>query len=73
MFNEVFCQRLQKARKNADLTQEKVAKALNIKRSTLAGYETGVAQPSLETLGRLAKLYDVSVDWIISKALLNTA
>jgi transcriptional regulator with XRE-family HTH domain len=67
MFNEIFSKRLQKARKNADLTQEKVSKELNVKRSTLAGWETGVSQPNLETLGKLARLYDVSLDWIIAK------
>jgi len=69
MFNDNFCKRLQKARNMSDLTQETVAKTLDIKRSTLAGYETGVAQPSLETLGKLAKLYDVSLDWLILKAI----
>jgi transcriptional regulator with XRE-family HTH domain len=69
MFNEIFSQRLQKARKNAELTQEKVSRELGINRSTLAGWETGVSQPSLETLGKLAKLYDVSLDWLISKSI----
>ncbi|NMP36725.1 MAG: helix-turn-helix transcriptional regulator [Clostridiales bacterium] len=44
------------------LTQEQVAEVLGIRRPTYAYYELGRAQPSLETIGKLAILYKISLD-----------
>ena len=49
-------------RNRRDFTQDEVAAALNIKRSTLGGYENGIAQPNLETLIEFSKFYRVSID-----------
>ncbi|MGN0479342.1 MAG: helix-turn-helix transcriptional regulator [Hominenteromicrobium sp.] len=48
-------------------TQETVAKTLNLNRSTYTYYETGKTQPCIQTLLRLAKLYGVSVEALISE------
>lgn len=60
-----FCDRLREQRKRMDMTQEQVAKSLNIVRSTYAYYETGKTQPEIETLMKLARFDSVSVDFLL--------
>lgn len=65
MYIEGFTSKLKKAREDAGYTQRDVARLLNMKQSTIASYETGRTQPDIETLGKLADFYCVSVDWLI--------
>lgn len=53
------------ARKNKNLRQSFVARYLNVTAATYCRYETGVMKPTPETLIRLAKLFDVSVDFLL--------
>lgn len=48
------------------LTQEKVAAMLTIDRSTYAYYESGKTLPSIQTLAKLSKLYNVSLEYFMS-------
>lgn len=41
------------------------AKKLDISPSTLAGYESGYRTPNVEMLKKLAKLYKVTVDFLL--------
>ena len=66
MYIELFAQKLAQARKDAGYTQRQVADILNMKQATIASYETGRTQPDIETLGKLADFYCVSVDWLMS-------
>ena len=52
-------------RKRHGYTQSQVALLLEINRSTYAYYELGETQPSLLMLVRLAKLYDVTTDYLL--------
>lgn len=61
-----FGDRLRKLRKQADMTQEQVAKNLNIVRSTYAYYETGKTSPDFNTVVRLARLFHVTTDYLLS-------
>ena len=47
------------------VTQREIADALCIDRSTYAYYELGETQPSMLMLVRLAKLYDVTTDYLL--------
>ena len=60
-----FGDRLRKLRKQTDLTQEQVAKNLNIVRSTYAYYETGKTCPDFSTVVRLAHLFNVTTDYLL--------
>jgi DNA-binding XRE family transcriptional regulator len=53
---------LRKARKK---TQNDVAKVVNRVRSAIAQWETGVTRPKHEELTKLAKLFNVSIDYLI--------
>jgi len=52
-------------RKKAGLQQKEVAEIIDCKPQTYSGYETGRHEPNIETLVRLASLYNVSVDYIV--------
>ena len=65
MYVETFEAKLTEARKTAGYTQRQVAEILQISKSTIASYEIGRTQPDIETLGRLADFYAVSVDWLM--------
>lgn len=64
MFKENFVNNVKRARKSAKLTQEEVAQKLNTSRSNITKYELGTLEPNIETIGMLAKLYNVSTDWL---------
>lgn len=61
-----FGQRLKEARKKAKKTQDQVAKFLGLDYSTISKYENNHSQPDNETLARLAEIYDVKVDYLIT-------
>lgn len=65
MYREAFPSKIKKARENTGFTQREVAKEVSLPQSTIAKYETGKLEPSLETLGLLADFYNVSADWLL--------
>ncbi|MBC7450111.1 MAG: LexA family transcriptional regulator [Cytophagales bacterium] len=56
-------------RKQLGLTQEQLAQRIGIKRSLLGAYEEGRAEPGLETLTILSRMFNTSVDVLISETL----
>lgn len=68
MYKEVFKSRIVEARKECKLSQREAAARLKISKSTIASYETGRTEPDLETLGKLARLYCHSIDYLLGLA-----
>lgn len=62
---EVFKQRLKELRKNANLSQKELAQKLNTNNSSVCDWEKGRSQPDLETLASMARLFDVSTDFLL--------
>ena len=58
---------LKSLRKNANITQRKLAKALHISPSAVSGYEQDVRFPSFETLIDIADIFHVSVDYLLGR------
>ena len=56
---------LRAAREDKDLRQIDVMRLTGINNKNLSGYENSVAEPDLETLGTLFKLYGLSADNIL--------
>jgi len=52
-------------RKRRGRTQDDVAVALNTKRSTLSGYENGVAQPGIDALVAFSGYFNISIDTLL--------
>lgn len=58
--------RIQYLRQKAGLTQSQLAKQLNISASTEGMYEQGRRTPNLDTLIAIAKVFGVSLDYLIT-------
>lgn len=63
--------KLIKLRKDKQLTQEQVANYLNMSQSTYQHYENQRAEPSIETLCKLADFYGVSLDYLVGRQFVN--
>jgi transcriptional regulator with XRE-family HTH domain len=60
-----FSSNIKLLRNRRGRTQDDVAHALNMKRSTLSGYENKVAQPGIETLPAFSDYFGIAVDTLI--------
>ena len=67
-FNEkptLFSERLKELRKSANLSQAKLATKVGFNRSTISDWETRDKEPSFKTLCELARIFDVSTDYLL--------
>jgi transcriptional regulator with XRE-family HTH domain len=60
-----FTSNIKFLRKRRGRTQDDVAVALNLKRSTLSGYENGVAQPGIDILVSFSRYFNLSIDTML--------
>lgn len=60
-----YTQRLKDLREDKDLTQENLAKKLNMKREQYRRYETGINEIKASHIIMFAKFYNVSADYIL--------
>ena len=56
-----------KIRIKRSITQVDLAKALNVKQETISAYESGKAQPSSETLVKMADYLNTSCDYLLGR------
>lgn len=61
----MFPKRLKKIRQNKGLTQERLAKLVNTKKTTISNYETSYSSPSNEMLKDLAQVLNTSTDFLL--------
>lgn len=59
-------EKLQKLRKENNLTQEDLAKKLFVSRTAISKWETGRGMPSIESLQLISKYFDISLDLLLS-------
>ena len=64
---ELLSSRLKEFRKEKKLTQEKLAKELNMARSALANYERGRNVIATPFLYQICKKYNISADYLLGK------
>jgi len=62
-----FSEHLLKLRKAKGLSQEELAKQLNLGVHTYQRYEYGEREPTLSTLIALADFYDISLDELVCR------
>lgn len=54
-------------RRKAGLSQENLAELLNVSRQAVSKWETGDALPEVNKLSRLAQIFGVTTDWLLSE------
>lgn len=66
MFAVEFHEKLQKLRKEKDLTQEALAQALFVSRTAISKWESGRGFPNIDSLRQIAKFFCVTVDELLT-------
>lgn len=56
-------------RKRNKISQEELSRQLNLTRSTYSGYENAAAEPSLDTLVKIADFYGLAIDTLLRQKL----
>ena len=59
-----FSEALRNLREERKLTQEELARALGVSRSTIGMYEQGKREPDFETEEKLADFFNVTLDYL---------
>ncbi|MFL0245543.1 helix-turn-helix domain-containing protein [Candidatus Clostridium stratigraminis] len=67
-----FGDRLKDLRQDNDLTQEELAKILNITRTALSNYENTDREPSFDLLIKIADFFNVTLDYLLCRTNLKT-
>ena len=62
-----LAENIKKIRESFGLTQDEVAKMLNLERSTFAYYETGKTKPDIFTLMKLAEYLQIPFEFFYTK------
>lgn len=70
--NNLISENIKFLRNAKKLSQEALSKELDIKRSTLSGYENNSSEPSIDMLIKLSNYFHVTVDQLIRKDLTNS-
>jgi len=60
-----FHKRLAEIRKIKGLKQSDLANIINMRAAGISKYESGISQPNLDTLKQIAKIFDVSTDYLL--------
>ena len=61
-----FSDKLQRIRKEKNITQEMLADKLNVSRQAVSKWESGVAYPDTEKLIQISKIFNISLDDLIN-------
>ena len=62
-----FCEKLQRLRKKAGLSQEQLAEQMNVTRQAISKWETGEGMPDVDNLLPLARLLHTTVDYLLDE------
>ena len=60
-------EKIKKYREEKKMTQTEVAEVLGVKPATISKYEAGALEPNIESLKKLAELFEVSVDELLKE------
>jgi transcriptional regulator with XRE-family HTH domain len=63
----LWAYRITETRSHYHMTQQQISDKLGISQTTYAGYETGRHQPDIETMIKLADLYNVDLNYLMGR------
>ena len=61
----IFSKNLLKLRKKHGLTQDELAKLSGVSRRMITYYETHAAEPSIKRVGKIAKVFNVTIEELV--------
>ncbi|MDL2310405.1 helix-turn-helix domain-containing protein [Peptostreptococcaceae bacterium OttesenSCG-928-C18] len=61
-----FGEKLRKLRSEKGITQEILAKEMNVTRQTISGWERGRSEPDIATLINLSNFFSITIDELLS-------
>lgn len=61
-----FAENLRNLRNGVGLTQEKLAKKVNVDKRTVSAWEKKVCEPNLETLAKLCEIFNETFDTLLT-------
>jgi transcriptional regulator with XRE-family HTH domain len=64
-------ERITQLRKQKGLSQQELARQIGVSRTIVGNYERNTNTPSIEVLSKIAKTFDVTIDFLIGEG--NTA
>lgn len=67
MSKDFFCEALKKARHERSMTQTQTAEKLNITQRAYSYYETGKAEPDMQTIVKIADLFQLTTDYLLGR------
>lgn len=68
-----FSKNLKYLRKKNKLSQNKLAKNLNVNQTTIARWEDEGREPTISSAFKIAKYFEISIDDLISADLMNNS
>ncbi len=63
----LFSKRLKELRTQYNLSQPQLAKILSVDQRSVSSWETGINETDFDTLIKIAKHFDVSIDYLLGK------
>lgn len=64
----ILSERMKSLREGTDITQGDIARRLGVSRSTVGMYERGAREPDVDSINRIASIFDVSVDYLTGRS-----
>ena len=65
--------RIAELRTELKLSQTELAKKIGVSQQTISKYEQGIREPDIATLIRLAKIFNVSVDYLLETPFIDNS
>ena len=69
----MFGDRLRQARKTCGYTQESLAAAIGVKKSTVCGYESGSSEPDMDKIVKIMAVLNVDANYLYQDEMEATA
>ncbi len=66
-----FGDKIRVLREEKNLTQDDLAKQLNLSKANISRYEIGSRQPSIETIVKISEFFNVSLDWLFGRSIIK--
>ena len=61
----MFYEKLIEERQKLNMSKEDLAKTMNVSKSTISKWESGMSMPDLENVLKLSEIFNVSTDYLL--------